>query len=182
MNSARNITGLFVLAIALVLYVAGITTPFMAFEIHFKMDDMANIPFIGGLLGGLEEKMNKTITYTIFEAIEALLKNGQLFVAFLLGFFGVVIPIIKTLLTLVMLLFYKRKFAHGLHRVINFMGKFAMADVFTVGIFIAFLYTKFDQPIKANIRDGYYYFAGYCLLSIIANLLIRLPKKEVERG
>ena len=155
-----------------------ITTPFMSFSISFDMKEIVDIPFIGGLLGGMEEKMSKTITYTILEAIRALLKNGQIFVAFLIGFFGVVLPLIKTLLVLIMVIFNRRPFARTLQRVLGLIGKFAMADVFTVGIFIAFLYTKFNQFVKADIKDGYYFFVGYCLLSIISTMLIRLPEKK----
>lgn len=180
MNSTRNLAGLALLILSLVLYVIGITTPFMSFTISFDMKEMMDMPFIGGLLSGMQEKMTKTIKYTIFEAIKALIKNDQVFVAFLLGFFGVFIPILKTLLTTIMLIFYKKPFAKGIQKFNGLIAKFAMADVFTVGIFIAFLYTKFNQFIKADIKDGYYFFVGYCLLSIVSGMMIKLPEKTKE--
>lgn len=178
MTSTRNLAGLVLLALSLVLYVVGITTPFMSFTVSFDMGEMQDIPFIGGLLGGMQEKMTKTLTYTIFEAITNLIKNDKVFVAFLIGFFGVFVPLLKTLLTLLMLLLYKRKAGRVLHRIVHLIGRFAMADVFTVGIFIAFLYTQSNEFIKADVKDGYYFFAGYCLLSIVAHALIKLPRPD----
>src|SRR5690606_10378206 len=155
----------------------------MSFTISFDMKEMMDVPFLGGLLGGMQEKMTKTLTYTIFEAIRMLIKNEQYFVAFLIGFFGVFIPILKTLLSLIQLMFYKKEFAKGIKRFNGLIAKFAMADVFTVGIFIAFLYTRFNQFVKADIKDGYYFFVGYCLLSIVSGMFIKLPdtKNETEQ-
>lgn len=129
----------------------------------------------GSLFGGsIAEQFNKTITYNIPQAMRMLFKEEQYFVGVLIGLFAVVVPVLKTLMTLV----YLMNKSNRLYAVMSFMGKFAMADVFCVGIFMAYLYTKANQVIKMDINTGYYWFAAYVLLNIMATMLIYKPKKQ----
>ena len=41
-----------------------------------------------------------------------------------------------------------------------------MADVFLVGVYVAFLSAKATDNLDAEIHRGFYYFAAYCLVSI----------------
>ncbi len=43
-----------------------------------------------------------------------------------------------------------------------------MADVFIVGLFVAFLSTSSEDNISANLHAGFYYFLSYCIISILA--------------
>jgi len=43
-----------------------------------------------------------------------------------------------------------------------------MADVFAVGVFIAYLGSKASNMLDANIEIGFYYFTGYCIVSLLS--------------
>lgn len=174
MSNLNQVTAVLFFSLSLLLYVIGITTPFMTFTVSFNLSEMIDVPFLGNMLGSsMAQKTTKTLTYTILEAVKELVKNKQYFVAFLISFFAVFVPVVKTFLSFFLFAFRKRKFAPDLARTVSFMGKFAMADVFVVGVFIAFLYTQTNQFIKANINNGYYFFASYVLLSILSTALFR---------
>ena len=48
------------------------------------------------------------------------------------------------------------------------ISKWAMSDVFTVGVYVAFLAAKATDNMDARIEPGFYWFAGYCLVSLLA--------------
>lgn len=61
--------------------------------------------------------------------------------------------------------------------IVNAMGKWAMADVFAISIFIAFLGAKAMKNTSAALEPGFYYFTAYVLLSaIVGYLLPQNPK------
>ena len=166
----KRTLGLAFLLISLVCLVAGLINPFMTFTIEVDMGGKGG--FLGSLIGGsIADQFNKRMSYSIPKAMEMLFKEKQYFVGVLIGLFAIVIPIIKTSLTLGFLYTKSKK----LYNFIGVIGKFAMADVFCVGVFIAFLYTRFNQALKADIEVGYYWFASYVILNIISLALLK-PK------
>ena len=163
----KKIVGFIILAVSLVFFVMGLIAPFMTFKIDIQMDGGG---FFGNLLGdSIADKLNKTVSYNIPQAMKMLFEHNMYFVGFLVGFFAIVIPVTKTILTMVYL-FNKRK---KVYNIISFIGKFAMADVFCVGVMIAFLYTSFNKVLTARIEMGFYYFASYVILNIIALILLK---------
>ena len=67
------------------------------------------------------------------------------------------------------------------------MSKWSMADVFVIAIFIAFLAAKGIREdtglvnFDAVVGTGFYYFLGYCLLSILsAQILYYQSKKNLN--
>ncbi len=162
--------GIILLIISMVLLVLGLTFPFMTINFDFKMKGL-----LGLFNSGAAEQFSKT--YSIPDVMRILFKHGYYFVGSLIGFFAVIIPAIKTILTTIFLFNQKS----GLYKFINIIGKFAMADIFCVGVLIAFLYTKYNQgldlQIKAEIESGYYFFASYVIINIIALILLK-PAKQ----
>ena len=62
-------------------------------------------------------------------------------------------------------------------RLYNFarsVSKWAMADVFVVGVFIAFLAAKATDNLNAVAERGFYFFAAYCLVSNLAFQLLQV--------
>jgi uncharacterized paraquat-inducible protein A len=55
------------------------------------------------------------------------------------------------------------------------ISKWSMADVFAVGVFIAFLAAKATDNLDAVAGVGFYCFAGYCLVSNLAFQLLHVP-------
>lgn len=162
----RNI-GLGLLTVSILCLVAGLTYPFMTLKIEVEMKGGSG--FFDSLLGGsISEQINQSMTYNIPQAMDMLFKEKQYFVGILIGLFALVVPILKTLMTG----YYLYKPNSTLHSFMGSFGKFAMADVFCVGIFVAFLYTRFNSAIHANIETGYYWFTAYVVLNIISMMLI----------
>ena len=64
-------------------------------------------------------------------------------------------------------------------RFVSAISKWAMADVFAISIFVAFLGASAMQSTQATIEPGFYYFSGYVLLSgIIGMLMKRLNRSD----
>ena len=55
-----------------------------------------------------------------------------------------------------------------------------MADVFAVGIFIAYLAAIGTDNLDAQAGVGFYCFAGYCLVSNLAFQLLHVPEPGSE--
>ena len=58
------------------------------------------------------------------------------------------------------------------HQLIDVIGNRAMADVFAISVFNAFLGTRAMRNFTASLEPGFYYFTAYILLStVIVGLL-----------
>ena len=167
MDSPRNKIGLLLLVISLGLLVPGLYLDLMTLDISFS------VPFVG--------KQNvHNETRSILTTIQGLMENGNPVVAFLILLFSVVVPVVKAFSLLAALLMPRMRKGAALHRFVTVISKWAMADVFVVGVFIAFLSTNSDDNITAVLHAGYYLFAAYCIVSIIAVQVIRIPDLEQE--
>ena len=83
---------------------------------------------------------------------------------FLLIFlFGIIVPLVKSGIIFYLLL---GKNPHiKWQRFVSAISKWAMADVFTISIFVAFLGANAMESTKAYLQPGFYYFSGYVILS-----------------
>ncbi len=97
--------------------------------------------------------------------------NGSNYWPFLLIFlFGILIPVVKSVLTFYLLL-AKTPNSYW-YKFVNAISKWAMADVFAISIFVAFLGANTMQNTKAVLQAGFYFFSGYVLLSAILAMLM----------
>lgn len=117
-------------------------------------------------------------TQSIVESVRSLFESGNTFVASLILLFSILVPLIKAVIVAVIL--FQRN--HGtrvrLYEFVRSISKWSMADVFVVGVFMAFLAAKALDSLDAVAGDGLYYFAAYCLLS---NLAVQLLTVEDTR-
>lgn len=123
-------------------------------------------------------------TRSIIGTAQELYNNGHLPVAVLIVVFSVGVPSLKALL-LVILNFSKReKMRSVLMTVSNAISKWSMADVFVIAIFIAYLAGNGIQEsrglvdFKATLGIGFWYFLGYCLVSILGTQLLTSALKD----
>ena len=97
--------------------------------------------------------------------------NGSNYWPFLLIFlFGILIPVVKSALIFYLLL-AKNPNSYW-YKFVNAISKWAMADVFAISIFVAFLGANAMQNTKAVLQAGFYFFSGYVLLSAILAMLM----------
>jgi len=61
-----------------------------------------------------------------------------------------------------------------LHKFVAIISKWSMADVFVVGVLLATLATTSEDAIEAHLHEGFYYFAAYCIISILAAQIMKV--------
>ena len=112
---------------------------------------------------------------SIIGTVQSLLESGHYLPFFLIVLFGILIPVSKTLL--IFYLLFNHQVALKWYRLITVAGKWAMADVFAVSIFIAFLGARAMRNTTATLEPGFYFFTAYVLLSaIIVGFLTKMNK------
>lgn len=116
----------------------------------------------------------------IFDVIKLLWENNNKPVAAAIGTFSIIVPLIKLLFSIIILLFPITR-AKTLRKVLSYISKWSMADVFVVGAFLAYLSFANMSPgvqMDANALFGLYYFGGYVLVSILLGIMLDLTIKE----
>ena len=157
----RNIIAIGLILLSLALLYPGLTLPMLNIYVGAK------VPMLGEI-----ELYDQT--QSIVQAIRALFDSKHHLVAALILLFSVLVPIIKALLLLVVLAFERLPWRGHLYRAVAIIGKWSMADVFVVSIFMAYLSGQANSFITASLFDGFYYFTAYCVVSIIGIALIEL--------
>lgn len=107
-------------------------------------------------------------TRSILQTVRNLHQSGNDFVAGLILLFSVVVPVVKGCLLLVALGIRDAARRYGLFRFVRSISKWSMADVFVVGVYVAYLAAKATDMLDAVAEIGFYYFAAYCLVSLLA--------------
>lgn len=109
-----------------------------------------------------------TETRSILQSIRSLHESGNDFVAGLILLFSVIVPFIKGALLAYVAAGRDARRRYGVFRFVRSVSKWAMADVFLVGVYVAYLSAKATDNLDATIGSGFYFFAAYCLVSLAA--------------
>ena len=150
----RNVVAACLTAVSLGLLIPGLTQPALTISASIH------------LLGTEREIFRQT--QSIVQAVERLLDSGNLFVAGLIVVFSILVPFIKALLVVVILFMGESATRDRLYLFVRSVSKWSMADVFAVGVFIAYLAAVATDNLHAVTGQGFYYFAAYCLTSNLA--------------
>jgi paraquat-inducible protein A len=121
-------------------------------------------------------------TQSILRAIQRLYDSRNYFVAGLVLLFSVIVPFIKAALLAVILMVKSPRTKHRVYLFVRSVSKWAMADVFAVGVFIAFMAGNAIDNLDAKLHPGFYYFIGYCLISNLAFQFLYVPAPEEAVG
>jgi hypothetical protein len=111
---------------------------------------------------------------SVYQLIILLFKDKNMLVGTAILLFSLVIPILKLLLTLV--LGFSNQQNSKLNKVVSYLGKWSMADVFVASCFLAFLsFSNMNVGIdtESKILFGLYFFFSYVLLSIVMSSLVK---------
>lgn len=151
----------------------------------FNMEMAANV----GSSALTSSLINKELS--IIATVKELWEDQRLLVAALIFVFSVCIPLLKTILLCVAYFTKKYQVEKRLIGFVSAIGKWSMADVFVIAIFLAIMSTNhadtstaeqlsmFGFKINIDIStqtlsaagEGFYYFTAYCLLSLIGTQL-----------
>lgn len=113
-------------------------------------------------------------TRSILGTVRNLYETGNALVAALILLFSVIVPCAKGLALLYALAFRRAPGRRAAHRFVSLAGKWSMADVFVMGIFLAYLAAGSANGVTASLQDGFWYFLAACLLSVASAQLLRL--------
>jgi len=160
MNSPRNLLAGGLILFSFALLIPGLTKPLITIS--------ASIEFLGNSQEIFRE------TRSILKTIESLYESGNLFVAGLVLLFSVVVPFAKASSLLSLYAIKSSSTRSRIFRFIGAIGKWSMADVFLVGVYVAFLSAKATDNLDANLEVGFYYFTAYCIVSILSHQVMKL--------
>ena len=136
---------------------------------------------------------------SILQTVSDLCDQNQTLVACLIFLFSVCIPLLKGLLLITCYYLDKAALTKKIMGFIQAIGKWSMADVFVVGIFLTYLSTR-STPTHAqhevnlmgmrlnvdvtlsflsDLGPGFYWFLSYCLISLTALQLYQISQTRV---
>jgi paraquat-inducible protein A len=117
-------------------------------------------------------------TQNVLQAVKSLYETGNYFVSGLILLFSIIVPFIKAAMIAVILTAKSAAQRYRLYLFVRSISKWAMADVFAVGVFIAFMASKAIDNLDAVIGTGFYYFVAYCLISNVAFQFLDVPPPD----
>ena len=166
-ENVRNIIAILLILISLGCLFPGLTQPMLQIQIS------AELPFVGKL-----EIFNQI--QSIIDSIESLYQSENTLVAFLILLFSVVVPLMKATILIVALSVPGFKYRRHMYDFVALIGKWSMADVFVVAVFMAFLATGAHPAVSATLHEGFYFFTAYCVISILGIQVMKIPVKPTQ--
>jgi uncharacterized paraquat-inducible protein A len=115
---------------------------------------------------------------SILGTSQTLWQEGNRLVAGLILFFSVIVPALKVILVALSYGFQNFSWGKTAGKVSGLISKWSMADVFVMALIVSFLAIKASSGSSTLVETtitfeaGFYYFLGYCLLSILASQLL----------
>ena len=162
--TSRNALALVLTAVSIGLLIPGLTQPVLTIVASINM------------LGTTQELFRQT--QSVLQAVRTLHQNGNDFVAGLILFFSITVPFLKALTLMIILTLRNQAARYRLYLMVRSLSKWAMADVFAVGVFIALLAARGSDNLDGIPGPGFYYFASYCLVSNLAFQLLRIEPPQ----
>lgn len=164
------------LAIALALLITAWTQPLFTVRIDAMLPEF--IPDAMRRLVILDE------TRSVITMTERLYETGYWVIATLIIIFAVALPILKNVGVGLLLASRPGGGARSMAKLLQFVGRFAMVDVFAVGIVVSVMATETigqgqgGSPVTVEpmtaLRSGFYIFVGYVLFSIALDVLLAI--------
>lgn len=163
---ARNYVAIALILVSYALLVPGLTKPLLTIT--------ASIDFMG-----MSRELFRD-TRSILQTVRNLHESGNDFVAGLVLLFSIIVPVAKGLLLLVVLTLSDGSRRFRLFRFVRSISKWSMSDVFLVGVYVAYLAAKATDNLDAVAEVGFYYFTGYCLVSLLALQFMVVERPDAE--
>jgi paraquat-inducible protein A len=158
----RNLIALILVLLSFGLLIPGLAWPLITIRASF------------GFMGNTIEVFNQT--RSILQSIKDLHESNNDFVAALILLFSVVVPFVKGALLGAVGLVKDSALRYRIYTFVRSISKWAMADVFAMGVYVAFLASEAAQNFDAEIGIGFYYFVAYCLVSLLAMQFMSVPR------
>jgi paraquat-inducible protein A len=174
--SLRNRIALALTLLSFILLYLGLTLP----ALTITLTSRAGTP-----MGELEATVLDQ-TRSILSTIENLYDEELILVASLILLFSVIVPVLKGLLVMAALGMRGGSASRRVVGILRRIGKWSMADVMVVAIFLAYLSTRYQEDgvretlqlfgakievllssqMISSLEPGFYWFLAYCLVSL----------------
>lgn len=168
---------------------AGLFSPMLEIGAAERNLSLGEIPIKAKVLGmnvqvEIEQQFKGDIYFyyqskSVVELIQLLFRQNNWIVGISILLFSVLFPLGKIIATYLVALRSKAAHSKALLFFIKNMGKWSMADVFVVAVFLAFLaFSNMQVGIRteSNVLVGLYFFLSYCLLSLGASSFMASAK------
>ena len=152
---------------ALIALAGGLLMPIMMMSIHKE------VQYLGDVVLQMESK-------GVLGSITKLFEGSDYVVGGALLLFSIVLPLLKTLSMLFVAVFVRNRAAHAIVHFFKVLGKWSMADVFVVAVFLVYLSGSKGEMSRAEVQSGLYFFLAYVILSMIASLSADRMLKEIR--
>jgi paraquat-inducible protein A len=163
-HKARNAAAVVLILISFALLVPGLMLPALTVDIT------PNLPFFG-------KQQIYHVTRSILGTVKNLWETGYHLVSALILLFSVIVPFVKGLLLLAVAAFKRAPWRGPAFRLVDAIGKWSMADVFVMGILLAYLAVGSAEGVNAQLHRGFWFFLGYCLFSVASAQLMRVREE-----
>ncbi len=112
---------------------------------------------------------------SVLSTLQTLWESSNYLPFLLIFLFGIIVPLVKSAIIFYIIL--AKNVAHKWLQLVSKISKWAMADVFAISIFIAFLGARAMRNTTAFLEPGFYYFTAYVLLSLVLVGLLKISSK-----
>ena len=112
---------------------------------------------------------------SVLGTLQTLWESSNYLPFLLIFLFGIIVPLVKSAIIFYILL--AKNVADKWLQLVSKISKWAMADVFAISIFIAFLGARAMRNTTAFLEPGFYYFTAYVLLSLVLVGLLKISSK-----
>lgn len=180
-NIKKHLGFIFTL-VAIILFVPGIVLPMFA----LSMDMLVSMTGAGFDSNLIDKELS------ILNTVSELWHQERFLVAALIFIFSVLIPISKAILLCIAYFIKNALRQKRVTHLVAMIGKWSMADVFVVAIFLAVLSTNHSETTEqheitffgmslafelssqtlSNVGAGFYYFVAYCIVALLGSQLM----------
>ena len=172
------------------LLIPGVTLPIYSVEITTQVEAVI-----------IPDPVEVTVyeqTRSILGTISELWNSDDYLVSFLILLFSIVVPMTKGSMLLLSVCTATDRIRQWLIWLVDLIGKWSMADVFVVAVFLAFLATRdqaqansFSVPVllqqidvvmethlTSTLGSGFYFFLAYCLFSVFWTQVLKHQQRR----
>lgn len=207
LNPMIRLLGVALLIAAYALLIPGLTQPMLSVVGTVEKSDLVDVgreiinnsegvsplvqQFANMMIEGLKPQGAITAldkTQSILGTASELFNTGHQPVAALIVLFSVIIPVTKGVLTVISLTPIPVRWQKRLGAFLGAISKWSMADVFVVAIFVAFLAANGLEgssdlvSFDAQLGPGFWFFVGFCALSILATQVLNSQHERSHSG
>ena len=170
------------LALAVALLVIAWTFPLLTVQVTARLP--AYVPEALQSFTILDE------TRSVITMVERLWETNYILIAVMIVVFGVALPVVKNLGVALLLAAPAGSRGARMARLLQFMGRFAMVDIFAISIIVSVMAASTigqgDNPGPAviqtvtTLQSGFYLFIGYVLVSFVIDVLLAIRHRALS--